>query len=115
LEDARNTAWRLPRLGVAAVLAALALSLGGVAARGDAPVPDPEIRQTAGRQYGPNPAYRLTPQINRIIRVAQRSKLDEEKKDSGERAGTLRLHAQPSGSRGEARRQGARAVSLRSA
>ncbi|ODR99109.1 hypothetical protein AUC69_09475 [Methyloceanibacter superfactus] len=64
------------------MLASLAFSLGGVAAHSDAPLPDPGSHQSAGTHYGPNPAYRLTPQINRIIRVAQRSKGDEEKKGS---------------------------------
>jgi len=86
LDDARNTAWWLPRLGVAAVLAALVLSLGGVAARDDAPSPVPDSRQSVGQHYGPDPARRLSPQINRIIRVAQRTKRNDEK--SGPSGGT---------------------------
>ena len=60
------------------MVTALALVVGGSAARDDAT--DPENRQTVDKRYGPNPAHRLSPQINRIIRVAQRGKSDEDKK-----------------------------------
>ena len=87
LDDARNTAWWVRRLGAAAMLAALAFSLGGAAAR-DAPpeTPSTEDMAAAGSghgHYGPNTARRLSPQIDRIIRVAaQRNKGEEEKKGS---------------------------------
>jgi len=75
------------------LLAALAVSLGGVAAREDAT--DPENRQTVDKRYGPNPARRLSPQINRIIRVAQRGKTDEDKKGGSLKSAPVQKKAAP--------------------
>jgi len=75
------------------LLAALAVSLGGVAARENAT--DPENRQTVDKRYGPNPAHRLSPQINRIIRVAQRGKADEDKKGGSLKSAPVQKKAAP--------------------
>ena len=68
------------------MIVGLALALGGLSARETAPDPSPAVEETqadarAAKRYGPNPAYRLTPQINRIIRVA--ADRNDEKSGSG--------------------------------
>jgi hypothetical protein len=83
----KQTAWWVRRLGAAAGVTLLALVLSGVGAREQHPAETPKSSATAGAvpsaHFGPDPDRRLSPQINRIIRLAQRSKLDEDKKGGG--------------------------------
>ncbi len=74
------TARWLRRLAVVTAFASLALLTGGPSAREGSLVtsPPPPLAEPT-KQYGPNPAYRLTPQIDRIIRLAQRNKKEEDK------------------------------------
>ena len=66
MQEQQKTAWRIRRLGVTAVLAVFGLLVGGVSAREEFAGPPQLAGTSAGlsveKRYGPNPAYRLTPQ-----------------------------------------------------
>jgi len=82
LVEREATARWVRRIGSVAALTILAFLLGELSARegrSETPAADPTLSAQPDKRYGPNPNYRLTPQINRIIRLAQRDKKEDDK------------------------------------